>query len=102
MDCGHGIQTRIVECQRVADNVTVNETFCLVNISTPKPKTQKCCRGSSCVGTWGYDDWGKVYLYHARHMSFHNMIIYICSVKQRNVMQKGTSTEMFIVTMETD
>ena len=58
--CGEGIQTRAVACYSVADNVLVNESFCLQNASMSKPRTQNSCRGTSCVGKWGYDDWGKV------------------------------------------
>ena len=60
MACGEGIQTVTVECYRVADNAPVNESLCIQNISTPKPKTENSCRGTTCVGKWGYDEWGKV------------------------------------------
>ena len=59
-ECG-GVQTRTIECHRVADDTLVNENFCIQNISTPKPKTHKSCKDSCCIGEWGYDDWGKVY-----------------------------------------
>ena len=46
----------------MADDTLVNENFCIQNISTPKPKTHKSCKDSRCIGEWGYDDWGKVYV----------------------------------------
>ena len=60
MACGEGIQTRTVECYHVADNAPVNESLCTQNISTPKPKTEKSCKGNTCIGEWLYDNWGKV------------------------------------------
>ena len=58
--CGEGIQTRIVECYHVADDMLVNESFCIRNISMLKPKTESSCRGTSCIVKWGFDEWGKV------------------------------------------
>ena len=60
MACGEGIQTRTVECYHVADNVAVNESLCIQNISTPKPKTEDSCKGNTCVGEWLHNEWGKV------------------------------------------
>ena len=61
MECGDGILTRTIECHRVADDKPVNETFCIHNISTAKPKTLKSCKVSRCTGEWGVEEWGKVY-----------------------------------------
>ena len=58
--CGEGIQTRTVECYHVADNVPVNESLCIQNISMPKPKTQSSCNGATCIGEWGVGEWGEV------------------------------------------
>ena len=60
MACGEGIQTRTVGCYHLADNLPVNESLCIQNISTPKPKTENSCRGTTCVGKWLYDEWSKV------------------------------------------
>ena len=102
MSCGEGIQIRTVVCYNVSDNVPVNESFCLQNISMPKPKTQNSCMGTSCMGKWGYDDWGKV----CKDIPFmHDMIQHhhlYCSVKHNIVMRKDIGTETFIVTMEID
>lgn len=96
--CDDGIQIRTVACHRVADNVPVNERFCVHNISTPKPKTQRPCKGSFCVPKWGYDDWGKVYSLLMHHMIQHHHLY--CSVKHQLVMRKDYGSETFIATME--
>ena len=71
--CGEGIQTRIVECYHVADDMLVNESFCIHNISMPKPKTESSCRGTSCIVKWGFDEWGKVE-YYTETLFMHHMI----------------------------
>ena len=97
--CGEGIQTRIVECYHVADHLLINESFCIHNISTPKPKIENSCRGTSCIGKWGFDEWSQVY--YTETLFMHHMIHHLlyCSVKHQLAMRQEYNTETFIVTM---
>ena len=100
--CGEGIQTRIVECYHIADDMLVNESFCIHNISMPKPKTERSCRGTSCIGKWGFGEWGKVY--YTETLFMHHMIHHLlyCSVKHQLAMRQEYNTETFIVTMRAE
>lgn len=65
MTCGDGVQTRIVECRSVADNMLIKDSFCIKNIKMfNKPRTQKFCRAVHCMGEWGNDGWDKVLVIH--------------------------------------
>ena len=81
----------------MADNAPVNESFCACNISIHKPKAQRSCNDTRCVGKWFADEWGKVAIYVHNFIKLLMQSSIFCSVQHQNVAQKGNSTGTFIV-----